>query len=143
MKRSPIPKLTLLFTLLVLFSQAGEAKSATEKRTDRDPFLALPSKGGEDPKEVTPERPPISRSTGLTGIRIGDISLVGIIFSGELCLAILKVQNQFTYIARVGSNLFDGRVLLITSDGILFSQDTQSPDNTTTVFKTFRRETPP
>jgi hypothetical protein len=130
----------LLFALLLLFSQTGATDAAGEERRHRDPFLALPSAAAEELERTAAEQPPIQRPPGLKGLRITETSLVGIVSSGESYLAILAAEHQFIYIARVGSRLFDGSVLLISDKGILFSQDTDTSDRSQTVFKPFRWE---
>ena len=119
-------------TLLVLFSQVWAAYAGR----CRDPFISLPGTSVHQPAKVETERSPSQRPPGLKGIRITETSLLGIVSSEDLSLAILAGPDQFAYIVRVGSRLSDGSVLQISNSGILFAQSDESPP----VFKPFRLE---
>lgn len=121
---------------LLIIMSCIEELDAAERMRNRDPFKSLSEKTEEEPATVATVDRSVQRPAGLKGIRIDEASLVGIVFSGESRFALLTADEaSFTCIAEVGSKLFDGSVLQILDSGILFAQDTDTSDRSSTVFK--------
>lgn len=86
----------------------------------RDPFVTLLARGAELPSAR--ERP-----GGLVGLGINEVALRGVVLSGGAYLAVLEAPDNKSYIVRTSDRLFDGAVMEITADAIVFLQEVSDP----------------
>jgi hypothetical protein len=94
----------------------------------RDPFKSL---------LVGPERPEFRgpRPEGIPGLLIDEISLLGVWRTQKGYVAQVKASNQSrSYLIKEGDQLFDGDVVSINRDEVVFKQQVQDP----TALKPFR-----
>ena len=81
----------------------------------RDPFLPIARRSAEPPR-VAPERP-----RGLTGLRVGEVELVGIVATEDARLAVLEAPDGRSYVTRAGDRLADGVVREVADVAVLFA----------------------
>ena len=81
----------------------------------RDPFLPIARRSAEQPR-AAPERP-----RGLTGLRVGEVELVGIVATGDARLAVLEAPDGRSYVTRAGDRLADGVVREVADVAVLFA----------------------
>jgi Tfp pilus assembly protein PilP len=94
----------------------------------RDPFKSLLS-----PSERTQFKGP--RPEGIPGLLIDEIDLTGIFRTSRGFVAQVKAANQAkSYLIREGDQLYDGDVVSINRDEVVFKQIVQDP----TALKPFR-----
>jgi Tfp pilus assembly protein PilP len=105
----------------------------------RDPFRPLPDRSSPSLRK-TATASPQRRPKGLRGRLISETSLVGIISSSETSWALLKATNHPLYIVKAGSQLYDGRVVLISDMSVVFLKYREDPPNSFVVVKTFTEE---
>jgi hypothetical protein len=94
----------------------------------RDPFKSL---------LVAPDRPEFHgpRPEGIPGLLIDEIDLTGIFRKGKTYIAQVKAANNpKSYLLREGDQLFDGDVVSINHNEVVFKQAVQDP----TALKPFR-----
>lgn len=94
----------------------------------RDPFKSL---------LVGPERPEFRgpRPEGIPGLIIDEISLLGVWRTPKGYVAQVKASNQSrSYLIKEGDQLFDGDVVSISREEVVFKQQVQDP----TALKPFR-----
>lgn len=94
----------------------------------RDPFKSL---------LVAPDRPEFHgpRPEGIPGLLIDEIDLTGIFRKGSTYIAQVKAANNpRSYLLRAGDQLFDGDVVSINHNEVVFKQAVQDP----TALKPFR-----
>ncbi len=94
----------------------------------RDPFKSL---------LVVAERPTLNgpRPDGIPGLLIDEVVLSGIFATRDGYVAqVQAADKQKSYLVKVGDELFDGDVLRITRNEVVFKQDVQDP----TALKPFR-----
>ncbi len=94
----------------------------------RDPFKSL---------LVAPDRPEFHgpRPEGIPGLLIDEVDLTGIFRKGGIYIAQVKAANNpQSYLLRVGDQLFDGDVVSINQNEVVFKQAVQDP----TALKPFR-----
>ena len=94
----------------------------------RDPFKSL---------LVAPDRPEFHgpRPEGIPGLLIDEIDLTGIFRKGSTYIAQVKAANNpRSYLLRAGDQLFDGDVVSIDHNQVVFKQAVQDP----TALKPFR-----
>ncbi len=131
--------------LAAFLSIAGAAWAQTYSQgAKRDPFIDLrKTRKTEAPALVQP--PPFAqRPPGLSGLLISEVSVQGTAANDQRRLVILKGADEYTYIAREGSRLFDGFVESINSDGVVFVRevlDTAGKKTSSKVTKQFYTET--
>ena len=81
----------------------------------RDPFLPIARRSSEPPR-AAPERP-----RGLTGLRVGEMELVGIVATEDARLAVLEAPDGRSYVTRAGDRLADGVVREVADVAVLFA----------------------
>lgn len=94
----------------------------------RDPFKSL---------LAAPDRPEFRgpRPEGIPGLMIDEIDLTGIIRTGKGYVAQVSAANQKrSFLLKEGDQLFDGDVVSITKNEVVFKQIVQDP----TALKPFR-----
>lgn len=88
----------------------------------RDPFVSLLGRGGDLPAATG------SRPAGLGGLLINEVTLKGVLKSGNGdFVALVQAPDSHTYIVHAGDKVLDGLVKTITQDAIVFSQDVNDP----------------
>lgn len=95
-------------------AQAVQVGEGTTLRR-RDPFLPIARRSPEPPR-TAPERP-----RGLTGLRVGEVELVGIVATEDARLAVLEAPDGRSYVTRASDRLADGVVREVADDSILFA----------------------
>lgn len=86
----------------------------------RDPFVTLRGRGTT--MSSTQNRP-----RGLPGVSIGELTLRGIVRSGNAFVALAQSPDGRTFQLRRNDRLFDGRVKDITFDAVVFVQQVNDP----------------
>lgn len=87
----------------------------------RDPFVSLLTHGAEG----TPAG--ATRSAGLPGALVGELSVKGILKTGSTYTALLQGPDRKTYVAHAGDRVMDGTIKSITQDAVVFSQEVTDP----------------
>lgn len=90
-----------------------------ETRGRRDPFVSLALGLNVLPPDV---RPP-----GLGGMLIQEVSLRGIVKTGEGYIAMIQGTDNKSYFARIGENLYDGSIQSIDDEKVVFRQEINDP----------------
>ena len=88
-----------------------------EAKGRRDPFRSL-----DVTNSIQTTSAPIVRPPGLKGQLVSEISLVGIVQSKGEYLAMATGYRGKTYFVRPKDELYDGRVMQIRSDAVVFNQ---------------------
>ncbi len=105
----------------------------------RDPFVDLTQALTKD-KPIFYSPPPISqRPPGLPGLLVSEVTVTGLAVGEESKIAILRGVDDFTYLAREGSKLFDGHVSEISRDTVVFIQKVFDPRGGEETKKTVKR----
>ncbi|MBQ02557.1 MAG: hypothetical protein CL477_17990 [Acidobacteria bacterium] len=86
----------------------------------RDPFVSLLARGADLPSTR-------ERVDGLRGLGINEVALRGVVLSGGAYLAVLEAPDNKSYIVRTDDRLFDGAVLEITAEAVVFLQEVSDP----------------
>ncbi len=96
-----------------------------DPRGRRDPFVNLDELFREEQPEVfIPELPPLSeRPLGLVGLAIEEVAITGVAVGEESKVVLLRGVDGFTYMAREDSRLFDGYILEISQEEVVFIQE--------------------
>lgn len=106
---------------------AGAAATTYDPEGRRDPFRSLLERNVIDDQRP---RPP-----GVPGLLIDEIDLEGIFLKDGVWVAMVRAGNKETsYLIRAGDELFDGDVLRINLDEVVFKQIVNDPK----IFKPFR-----
>ena len=79
----------------------------------RDPFLPAPE-GTAAPRRA------VQRARGLAGLRVGEVTVVGIVSAVGARLAVLEAPDGRTYVTRVNDRLADALVREVARDSVLF-----------------------
>ena len=87
-------------------------------RGRRDPFR-LPQGPGPPGPAAAPA--PTARPRGLKGQRISELRLVGLVEAGGQFRAMATGLRDQPFLLKKGDRLFDGRVLEVRKDGVVFS----------------------
>jgi Tfp pilus assembly protein PilP len=87
----------------------------------RDPFRSLLVR---NTSERTRLRPP-----GLAGVMVEEIDLQGTIRTKSGWMAFVRSADNRSYVLRRGQALFDGEVLEITANEVVFRQNVNDPTN--------------
>jgi len=90
-----------------------------EARGRRDPFVSLALGLNVLPPDV---RPP-----GLGGMLIQEVSLRGIVKTGDGYIAMIQGTDNKSYFARVGESLYDGSIQSIDDEKVVFRQEINDP----------------
>lgn len=85
----------------------------------RDPFRSLV---GPVRNERTGDRP-----EGTLGFLIDEMDLQGVIRTKQGLVAMINGPDNSGYLLRVGDKVFDGEVIQITADSIIFRQEVNDP----------------
>ena len=88
-----------------------------EAKGRRDPFRTL-----DVTNTIQAAAAPIVRPPGLKGQLVSEIKLVGIVKSKGTLMAIAEGYRNKTFFVREKADLYDGKVLEIKNDGVVFSQ---------------------
>ncbi len=86
----------------------------------RDPFVSLLARGADLPSTR-------ERVDGLLGLGINEVALRGVVISGGAYLAVLEAPDNKSYNVRIDDRLFDGVVLEITPEAVVFLQEVSDP----------------
>ena len=92
-------------------------------RGRRDPF-GLP----RPPAPLPPASPAAVRPRGLKGQRVSELKLVGLVEAGGEYTALATGRRDRSFLLKKGDRLFDGRVLEIGGDGVVFSERVEGDD---------------
>lgn len=87
----------------------------------RDPFRSLLG-GFEDADEAVEERPP-----GLPGMLVEELRVEGIIQTPSGIIAFVQGRDNYSYIIRPGTKLYNGEVKEILPDRVVFKQQVNDP----------------
>ena len=93
---------------------AAQVREGTAPRP-RDPFRPITGRPPE-PQGVASERP-----RGLTGLRVSEVELVGIVATEDARLAVLEAPDGRSYVTRASDRLADGVVREVADDSVLFA----------------------
>ncbi|HUO83906.1 MAG TPA: pilus assembly protein PilP, partial [Thermoanaerobaculia bacterium] len=85
----------------------------------RDPFRSLIGPAQKISRENAPP--------GVPGFLIEELDLQGIIRTQQGLVAMIKGPDNIGYTLRSGDRLFDGEVLRITPDAVVFRQEVNDP----------------
>ncbi len=87
----------------------------------RDPFRSLLVRNTAERARL---RPP-----GLAGVMVDEIDLQGTIKTKSGWLAFARSSDNRSYVLRKGQTLFDGEVLDVTANEVVFRQNVNDPTN--------------
>jgi Tfp pilus assembly protein PilP len=87
----------------------------------RDPFVNLTRRGTEA------KAAPVNRAAGLAGMPASEISLRGVVISGDQLLGIVHAPDNKSYIVRPGQKLLDGTIRSIGPDSMVIVQRVTDP----------------
>jgi Tfp pilus assembly protein PilP len=88
-----------------------------EAKGRRDPFRSL-----DVSATVLASTAPTIRVPGLKGQLVSEINLAGIVKSKNQCMAMATGYRGKTYFLQQNDDLYDGKVIEIKSDAVIFSQ---------------------
>ena len=106
-------------------------------RGRRDPF-GLP----RAPAPLPPASPAAVRPRGLKGERVSELKLVGLVEAGGAYTALATGRRDRSFLLKKGDRLFDGRVLEIGGDGVVFSERVDGDDAGTRTRRVVRKRHP-
>ncbi len=86
----------------------------------RDPFVSLLGATNEP-------RSAARRGDGLPGFTVAEISVRGIMQSGNTLVAMIQGPDNKTYLVHPGDKLLDGTVKAITPQGLVIVQEVNDP----------------
>jgi Tfp pilus assembly protein PilP len=87
----------------------------------RDPFINLLRRGSDAKGSAT------SRTAGIGGLGVSEVTLKGTVASREGFVAILQGSDEKTYIVRPGEHLLDGTIRSITANAVVMLQQVNDP----------------
>lgn len=125
-RHSKIPGILLFSLALCLALTASVSAQRFKSREKRDPFLDLRTVLRDRAPKVNVPPPIAKRPPGLPGLLISEVTVTGVASRGDSKIAILKGVDKFTYLAQVGSKLFDGFVAQISASQVVFSREAAS-----------------
>ena len=100
-----------------------ETESATAYRYDpqgrRDPFRSLVGPSPKVSRENAPPGPP--------GFLIDELDLSGVVRTGQGLVAMVNGPDNNSYLLRQGDKVFDGEVVRITANSVVFRQEVNDP----------------
>jgi len=110
-------------------------------RGKRDPFINLQDLFRQDrPQVFIPELPPLSeRPLGLVGLAISELTVTGVAVTEGNRVVILKGIDGFTYLAREENKLFDGYLLEISAEEVVFIQEVLDPRGSRETLRVVKR----
>ena len=103
-------------------------------RGRRDPFR-LPRAPASAPADVAAA----VRPRGLKGQRISELKLVGLVEAGGEYTALATGLGDRSFMLKKGDRLFDGRVLEIREDGVVFSHRVEGDAGRTRTLRVIRK----
>ena len=103
-------------------------------RGRRDPF-----RFPQAPASATPDGPAAVRPRGLKGQRISELKLVGLVEAGGEYTALATGLGDRSFMLKKGDRLFDGRVLEIREDGVVFSHRVEDDAGRTRRLRVIRK----
>lgn len=110
-----------LVALVVTLAQAPSSPTWTyDPQGRRDPFVSLRGTGAN--MSSTQNRP-----AGLAGVTIGELTIRGIVRSGNAFIALAQSPDGRTFQLRRNDRLFDGSVRQIGIDEVVFIQEVNDP----------------
>jgi len=86
----------------------------------RDPFLTILGTGNE-PRLMS------RRGEGPAGLLTEEISVRGVMQTGDTPVALVQGPDKKTYLMRAGDKLLDGTVKAVTPEGLTIVQDVNDP----------------
>ena len=95
---------------------ARQAPFLYRARGRRDPFRLPPA-----PESAPPDVPAVVRPRGLKGQRVSELKLVGLVKAGGEFMALATGRQDRSFVLKKGDRLFDGQVLEIGGDGVVFA----------------------
>lgn len=125
---------TLTADLTAVLHRYRPAASAVEAPADPAPPArpaAYPyrARGRRDPfrlprtlESAPPDAPAAVRPRGLKGQRVSELRLVGLVKAGGEFTALATGLQDRSFLLKKGDRLFDGQVLEILGDGVVFAQ---------------------
>ncbi len=115
----------LVLSLLVLVGVAGVVQAQKyDSQGKRDPFVPLRTAVKEVVAAPAAPPPLDQRPPGLPGLLISEVTVAGTAGSERERLVILKGIDKATYLARAGSKLYDGALVSITDQEVIFTRET-------------------
>ena len=87
----------------------------------RDPFRSLLVRNTVDRDRA---RPP-----GLAGVMVDEVELQGTVRTKSGWIAMVRASDNRSYLLRKGQALFDGEVMEITANEVVFRQNVNDPTN--------------
>ncbi|HSR51086.1 MAG TPA: hypothetical protein VLV83_09665 [Acidobacteriota bacterium] len=124
-------------SLLALLLAAGGAWTAAQEKPDpvpgqkaptydskgrRDPFISLRALQQEKKGDLLEPPPLAQRPPGLPGLLIDEITVVGIVAGIDEPIALLRGIDDFTYFAKGRDKLFDGHVIEVNGERVIFQR---------------------
>ncbi len=110
-------------------------------RGKRDPFVNLQELYRQEQPEVfIPQLPPLSeRPLGLVGLAISEVTITGVAVGEGNRVVILRGVDGFTYLAREENKLFDGYIMDISEEEVVFIQEVLDPRGTRDTVRVVKR----
>ena len=103
----------------------------------RDPFISLRRTRGDD----VPDRGP--RPEGIPGLLIGEVDLTGVFVLPEGPVAQVQTSDEDrSYLLRTGDKLYDGDVVSVSMDELVFRQIIDDPTALTPFREVVKRLNP-
>jgi hypothetical protein len=120
----------LALTVVTIFATALCLAQIYTSNGKRDPF----DSPAEEPATTVTGPPPLDRRPpGLSGLLISEVTVAGLAGSQQDNVVILKGVDKVSYLARKGSKLFDGYVVSISAEEVVFLRETDPRDAKKTV----------
>ena len=76
---------------------------------------------------------------GLVGLAISEVTVTGVAVGTDSRVVILKGDDGFTYMAREENKLFDGYILEISEEEVVFIQEVLDPRGTRETLRVVKR----
>jgi Tfp pilus assembly protein PilP len=108
-----------------LGSRVGEMPTGYDDGGRRDPFASLITPKRTAAMTTGPDGASRPR-TGLGGVALADVTVRGVIKSGDTMMAILEAPNKQSFVTRVKDRLLDATVVSVDSDGVVFAEQVEA-----------------
>ncbi len=114
-----VPVLASVPAPIPVGSRVGEMSSDYDDGGRRDPFasLVVAKKRPTNLPTMSASRP----RRGLAGLALADVSVSGVVRSGDKMLAILAGPNNQSYVTHADDHLLDATVVRVEDDGVVFA----------------------